>query len=399
LTRGRVAGVVAIAALIATLLLVRQARRHASPAHTALAQPWLLVYNAVAKDALLVADPANGGTVRRPVQCLGLPRWALRVGIADDRLVVLDPDAIAPALLLVDLEALRRVADGAACDPRAVTRIPLHTRKQPYRAILAGAALYVSYFGENLVDEYQWRAGAPPEVRWRRSLSFAGRDLGLSDLAIADGKLAVAGSGFFCYGKNCPQGHFRDPRLFVVDVAAATPAPAALPAANLNAAGLYRHGDGSLWVIEVGDYAGGHSSLQRLEGGALGAELRLPTNAGAAAARTLDDAHFAVLQMSGEHVFVVDSAHRRLARVLRFDGTRFVEASATAPLPDRSAADLQDLVADVHAADRFFFVDGKGERLVQVRWDAKSQSFVVLATIALGDGRFRTSPAWAVWLR
>lgn len=389
--RARVGAAALVLVLAAAALGWLRAHRR-----TTLQPPWLVVYESLGQDLLLLGPPVDGGGARRRLACLDLPRWAVRVGEADDRLLVLDPTPAHPSLLVVDLEALRRIAAGkATCDGAhpPLARVALHAGKVPYRALVVGDAIYVSYFGERFVERYRWRARGGEPVEFDRALPFVGDDLGLSDLALVGDKLAVAASGFRCFGPRCPQGHFAPGRVFIVDGGTMR----AVAPANVNSAGLYRHVDGTSFVISAGDYAGGYGSVQRLAAdGTLGREIRLPPGCAAGSARSLDARHFVVLQMSGEHVFIVDAAAESLRRALRFDGSRFVEVSATAPLPDRAAADFQDVVSD---GARLFFVDSKGERLVVARFHAGDATLGVERVEPLGDERFRVAPNWAFWLR
>jgi hypothetical protein len=394
--RARVGAVAVVAlAVLALVLGWLRARR------TTLEPPWLAVYEAIGQDLLLLGPPVDGAGARRRLGCLHLPRWAVRVGEKDDRLLLLDPTAASPSLLAVDLERLRRIVAGrATCDDAhpPLVRVALHANKVPYRGLIDGDTIWVSYFGERFVERYRWHARHSPPVAYDGALPLPGDDLGLSDLALVGDTLAVAASGYRCYGANCPRGHFAPGRVFLVDRATAA-ARVVLPE-NVNSAGLYRHLDGATFVISAGDYAGGHGSVQRLGAdGTLGRAIRLPPGSAAGSARALDRDHFVVLQMSGEHLFVIDAAADALTRVLRFDGERFVAVDAAAALPDRATADFQDLVADGAVPDRFFVVDSKGERLLVVRWHAADAALTVEHVVPLGDARFRVSPNWALWLR
>lgn len=357
---------------------------------TTLAPPWLVVYEALGQDLVLLGPPVDGEGPLTRVGCEKLPRWALRAGELHDRMIVLDPTPASPSLLLIDLERLRRVAAGRArCEEAPLwTRVALHAGKVPYRGLVAGDLVWVSYFGERFVERYRWRRGT---LAYDGTLTLDGDDLGLSDLALVGDQLAVAASGYRCYGQDCPRGHFAPGRVFLVGSAGTR---VAAPA-NVNSAGLYRHVDGTTFVISAGDYAGGHGSVQRLAAdGTLGREILLPPGSAAGSAHALDARHFVVLQMSGEHLFVVDAAGESLVRALRFEGARFVDVSPTASLPDRASADFQDVVGD---GDRLLFVDSKGERLIVARF--AGGTLAVERIRPLGDARFRMAPNWAFWIR
>lgn len=394
----RAAALAVIVGVAAALLLFRH---HRAPDAARTAKPWLLVYNAVSRDVTLLSDPERPSGARVQLGCLGLPQWALRVGQRDGALVLLDPQA--RAILLLPIDALVRAANGetgcAAAQPR---RVPLACGQLPYRGVLDGNRLYVSYFSGNIVEAYDWIGGSAPTLRLAFTLRFAHPEsLGLSDLLVAGDTLVVAASGYFCYSRRCPEGHFRAPRLFFVDRngAAAWPFPEARPA-NVNSSGLFRSDGGALFVINSGDYGGGYGSLQRVHGDrTLGPEIRLPRAAAPGSAFALDRDTFIVLQLSGEHVFFVDAAGERLRRIARFDGGSFVDLPLdSAALPDRSSSDLQDVVRDPAAPERFFFVDAKREQLVHVELDAPTAALRVLGTTSLATAAYRSAPAWAVWL-
>ena len=394
----RAGALVAVAVVLVALWLLGHHRtaKLARPA-----QPWLLVYNAVSRDLTLLSEPERPSGARVLLGCLGLPQWALRVGQRDGQLVLLDPQARSIVLLSVD--ALVRAASGeAACEAVQPRRVPLASAQLPYRGVLDGNRLYVSYFSGNLVEAYDWVGGAAPTFRPAFTLRFAHPEsLGLSDVLVSGDTLLVAASGYFCYSRSCPEGHFRAPHLFFVDRngAAKWPFPEARPA-NVNSSGLFRSAGGALFVINSGDYGGGYGSLQRVhDDRTLGAEIRLPRAAAPGSAFALDRNTFIVLQLSGEHVFFVDAAGERLRRIARFDGGGFVDVPlAAAALPDRSSSDLQDVTRDPAAAGRFFFVDAKREQLVHVEYDPAGAALRVLGTTSLGTAAYRSSPAWAVWL-
>lgn len=395
---------VAVAAAVVVVLAVRArpAWRRAAVTRTALPARALVVYHARTRDLTLLTDPLRPDGPQRRLDCAGLPEWALRVGAREDQLVLLD--ARRPAILTVSREALRRIALGRArCDatvaPLAL-RVPLAHGKTPYGGVLDGDRLFVSFFGDNLVEVYRFADGVP---RWERDIVFAASEsLGLSDLVVRGDTLVVAGSGFICGGPHCPDGQFHDSTLFFVAPAASWPFPTLTPA-NHDGAGLYAHpDDGALWVLNAGDFAGGYGSLQRLvDEHRLGPELRLPRGAAPARALRLDARHFVVRQFAGEHLFVVDGVAGRLARIERLDEAAFTAvAPSVAALPERSASDVQDIVADPADGGRFWIVDSKRERLVRARFDAGAGALRFEGATSLGGsgGGGRSGPSWAVWL-
>lgn len=350
----------------------------------------LLVFQAV-PDAFSVVEPGPPARVVRTFDCVKLGRWATRVGEQDGKLVALD--ATAPALVVVPLDELRRLADGGPCAaPDVVRRVPL--RHKPWRGILADGQVFISYFGENLVEAYRW-----PDLVRTRAIDFPSPiNLGLSDLLRERGALVVAASGYYCFERDCPSGRLGDPHVYVVGDQARWPFPEAVPA-NQNTAALYRHpATGAIYVLNAGAYEGGYGSVQRLlPGPALGPELRLPANAAPGAAYPLAPDLFAVAQFAGPHLFLIDAAADRLAAVLRLDEAGFTPVPPDAPLPERVSTEIQAIAPDPRAPDRFFLVDAKGERLVHVA--RRGHTLEVLGQLSLATRAFRTNPHWTVWLR
>lgn len=165
--------------------------------------------------------------------------------------------------------------------------------------------------------------------------------------------------------------------------------------ANGDAAGLYMHpGSEATFVLNAGDYRGGYSSIQRVYADKLGPEVRLARSAGAARAFPLDARTCLILQFSGEHTFVFDTQDERVVSILRFDGKRFV---AVRELSERFKSDLQDVIPDPTAKDRFFIVDSKREQLLHVAWKPPA-SLEVIGSTSLRTAAFRSSPSWALWL-
>lgn len=397
------AALVAAAVLLAPRLRSQKRVKPVAVTH----ERWMAVYSAITHDLTLVRDPARTPSVTRRAPCVRLPQWALQIGERDDELLMLDPKE--PAILLLPRDHLRRVAEGKeACgpeDPSPVHRVPLHSGKVPYRGIIDGDRILISFFGDNLVEEYTWVAhedgtgGAT--VMFVRDIRFAaGENLGLSDLLVVGHRLLVAASGYFCFARNCPHGHFHDSHLYSIPHKNALwPFVDARPT-NVNASGLYRHPSGDVWLLIAGDYSGGYGSVARVsdvDPPTLEAEVRLPRNAAPGSAYAIGADRFAVLQFSGEHLFLFDARDGRLTRILRFDGTAFQEVPRdVAALPDRSSSDFQQVLADPDHPGDFYFVDSKREQLLRVH--VEGESLAVKGSIPLADGSFRRSPSWAVWL-
>jgi hypothetical protein len=360
-------------------------------------RPDLAVYNAVSGNISVVRGLGVSPALTT-FPCLKLGRWNVRVAVRDGHLLTLDTES--RELHVLSLETIRALAGGrAACrrGSEVALTVPLRSGEVPYRALLHGDRLYVDYFGQNLVEVYSWTPKPNVEIAFVREIRFQhDKPLGLSDLAVENGELVVAAAALTCFARHCPGESYAAPHLYFVPFEAQgmNRFPDVQPE-NVNASGLYRHpASGALYVIKTGNYRGGHGSLQRLlPGRRLGAELALPTAAAPARAFPLDADTFAVLQMSGEHVFLVDARQDKLRATLRFDGRAFVPAG---PIPDRAAADFQDVLADPIAPDRFHFLDSRGDRLITARFTPPAD-LKVLATFSL-KAAFRSGPAWALWL-
>ena len=383
--------------------------RSRTPAPEALdAARTLVVYNAISGDLSVLDAPSAPATAARTLPCVHLHRWSLRVGTHDDHLVTLDSQD--PAIELVSLRMLRRIADGrepcVAGQNRVARRVAIASRRVPYMGLLVGSRLYVSDFSANVIEVYDWVAGTanePPDLRFEREIRFpAARNLGLSDMAARGETLLVAANGYFCFERDCPSGRLAESHLFFVPLGetGTGPFPEARPA-NLNGAGLYTHAPTEApYVISAGDFGGGYSSLQRvLPDRTLGPEITLLRNAAAKSAFALTDDTFIVLQFSGEHVFLVDARRDRLRRILRFDGAAFVDVPLdTAALPDRASADFQDLLADPGSSGRFYLIDAKGERLLHLRTDNAGSTLEVVRVTVLRTEAYRSFPRWGFWL-
>jgi hypothetical protein len=365
---------------VAAVAGARSSRR--SPA----TQPVLIVYHALA-GRFTAVEGLPGRPVMRAIDC-PLGQWAIRVAVEGEQLITLD--AQTRMIAVIDLAAL-------AHDRCAVTRTPLASGQLPHRGRLIDDRLYVVYFGDNIVEEYRW-----PERTLIRTFRFASADnLDLADVARIDGRLVVAATGYHCFERVCPNGRFGTARLYFA--ANRWPFPS-VPAANVNASLIYVHpSPPSRWLLESGDLAGGWSSLQRIDrvrgglGTRLGPALKLPRAAGIATAFPLGRL-FVIMQMLGEHLFLVDAATGQLKRIARFDGARFVDMPLdTAELPERADSAFQDMVPEPGAPLRFYLVDRRGERLVHVEAAGDELALNVLNVIPLRRETFQSSPNWAVW--
>jgi hypothetical protein len=300
-------------------------------------------------------------------------------------------------LSLADVDAIARGRADCQAGHNRVRSTPLHGHHVPYRGLFVGDRLFVSYFSDNLIEEYALR-GTP---RFMREIRFpAAENLGLSEMAAIGATLMVTATGYHCFQRDCPNGRFHDPHLFLVDLAhPVAPFPDLRPS-ELNTCGIRSFDAEHTWIVNAGDLQGGRSSVQRLDGQRrLGTPISLPRAAGAVSIHALSPTTLAVLQMSGEHVFLIDAAAEKLLRILRFDGTSLVEVPAvTDTLPERSRANFQDLIADPRQGDRFYLVDEKGERLLHLRFHAQDRALELLGITKLATDAYHAGPTWGVFL-
>jgi hypothetical protein len=376
------------------------------------AAPPLLIYNSMSRDFSVIPDPSNPQTELQTMDCFGLGRWALRVGVREGYLIVLDANR--RTIRSFDLEQLRSmVLSGPGCEgwqDSVVESTALEAPEVPYSAILIGERLYVSYFGEDRVDVYQWADasgfGGGPLPVFERALEFSAGDagLGLSGMAAIKGALWVAGAAIstkvrWRWPSEVEYGAAYLYRVGLEHGEAGEPTPWARPA-NVNAVGLFSDARERFgYLLNSGSHMDGYSSLQRINGHGLDEEIRLPENAKIGRGYPLGGDQFAVLQMSGDHLFIVDDSSREWVATARFDGVDFV-SSPTPPVrvPDRSQADLHDLLAHPWAPGVFYAVDSKNEQVVVAEYDSRARRFQTLDLIPLGSGQAATVPSWAIWL-
>jgi hypothetical protein len=352
--------------------------------------PALLVHNALRGDVTVVEDPA-GNPRFTVLPCAQLGRWAVYAGERDGQLVALDTER--RQLAALDLGKLR----GARCpfaEELAVRRVPLHGGAVPYRGRFVGDRLFVSFFSENRIEVYRW-----PDLSWERDIRFeASENLGLSDMDTDGSTLLVTATGYVCFERHCRGGRFRGSHLYFIDTRTAMtpPFPEAVPA-NLNTLSVLANPP---YLVSAGDLEGGYGSLQRIKDDhTLGAPIRLPTAAGPETAHYLGDDVLLVHQMAGEHLFLIDTRTDTLRAILRFDGHAFLTVPLdTKALPERSAAELQDVAIDPHDRGRLFLVDMKGDRLVVARHTPGDWTLTVERVDSLATESFRAATQWTSWL-
>ncbi len=336
-----------------------------------------------------------------PLPCFPLKPWAQKVAERDGTLLVLD--VTDRSVLLISTDVLRGIARGeVSCrkgDVRA-TRVHLASGDLPVLSRLDGDLLYVPYFEDNHVDIYQLRPG--PDLDFVDSVRLPGSaSLGLTDVAVFEGHLLVTAARWVCKHLRCDP-RFGKPGLFAVDLVAGDgPAPKEIEPADTDPSGLYRHpGTGHLYLLNAGDVVDGYASVQRvLAPDQLGPEIILPGNARIDRAYTLDGRLFAMLSMSGDHVIVMDALTDRVVSIQRFDGRWFQpQPLDVLAMPDRTGADLRELLPDPRAPDRFFLIDAKGEQLIHLALMPGTGQLVALGTAYIGHGNARRIPFFAQWL-
>jgi hypothetical protein len=356
----------------------------------------LLIYNGATGDASLLTDTI-GQPRRRTLPCVSFGRFAQRVGVYQGDVVALDTVGNAIArLALAQVDAIARGEARCEAGHNLVRSTKVHGGHVPYRGLFVGDRLYVSYFSDNLVEEYQMDG----EPRFVRDIPFAaGENLGLSEMAAVGRTLMVTAAGYHCFKRDCPDGRFHASRLLFVDLdRPVAPFPEVRPA-ELNTCGIRSLDAERTFIVNAGDLQGGRSSVQRLDAKrTLHDQIPLPRAAGASSIHALSPATLAVLQMSGEHLFLIDATTEKLVRTLRFDGQTLAEAPAADVLPERSQANLQDLIGDPQKADRFYLVDEKGERLLHLRFHETDRTLELLRVTSLATDAFHAGPTWGVFL-
>jgi hypothetical protein len=241
----------------------------------------------------------------------------------------------------------------------------------------------VSFFSENRLEVYRW-----PDLSFERDVRFeANENLGLSDMDADGSTLLVTAAGYVCFERDCPSGRFRASHVYFVDTGGGLtpPFPEAAPA-NLNTLSVLANPP---YVVSAGDFEGGYGSLQRIrKDRTLGAPIRLPVAAGPETAHDLGDGVVLVHQMAGEHLFMIDARADALRSILRFDGHAFAQVPLDANvLPERSTAELQDVLVDPKDPSRLVLIDMKGDRLVQARHRPGEWTLTVERVDSLARGR------------
>lgn len=354
---------------------------------------------------LVMADTGSGA--QKALPCVPLAKWSRKVGVKDDHLLVLDTER--RTLVLVPLQELRDVHRGElGCvdgGNRGIT-VPLPTNQRPFDALLAGDRVFVSYFdsGANHVEMFEWTVeNSGPGLRHARSwqLASTGTPLGLSGMAFDGTTLYVAGAAYTCGGPGCTE-RFAPPHLFAVEVDASGAVFADLQPANMNAVGVFRHPvSGHTFALLGGDHVDGYSSIQPITAGVLGEELGVGGDAALGEkAFPIGDEHALLLQMSGDHVFLLHVPTGVIQARWEFDGTRFAALGSKAwDLDTRRQADFQDVIADGNGG--YVLVDSKSEQLVRVMIDvtAAQPTISVVERVPLQQGNTSAgTPAWGVWL-
>jgi hypothetical protein len=345
---------------------------------------WLAVYGAGAPSLMLVHDPARPSPATRSATCVKLPVDTVAFAERADDLLMLDRPQ--PGLLFLPRDFLRRVAAGSepcgASDPSPLRRIPLHSGKIPNRATMAGDRILITFFKDNLIEEYTWVPAHDDEgatALFVRDIAFrTPEDLGLGDLMVVGNRLLVAARR----------------RLFAIPHRNALWPFVDTRPENAGATGLFRHPSSDVWLIASGEGPGAHGTVQRIlevDPPTLEADVRLPVNAAPVAAFTLGPDHFAVVQRAGDHLFIFDARDGRLSKIVRFDGSAFVDVPrVTAWLPEQTDGEIKQLLPDPDRPGELYLLDRKRNALVWLRADGDQLT-------VQGSMRIRT-PVWASWL-
>jgi len=290
-------------------------------------------------------------------------------------------------VVALDGAAIRDAArDPAGCraDAPRGERTPLPTL--PYHGLLDGGRLLVTVFRGNVVEHLtrtgptSFRREAPIAIPWPENL-------GLSELLpLGDDRLALTANGYVCFERHCSGGvRMHASHVFLLDRRAPERGPVAdLRPAGRNSSALVRDPTSrDLFVLHAGELAGGTASLQRLRAAdaTFGPERVIAPNGGVGAGVVVREDLLLLRRMSGEHLFTVEPKSERIG-VLRFDGRAFVPVPAGTALPDRAAADFQDILVDP-SDGTVLLVDAKGRRLVRARAGADG-ALMVVSIAALG---------------
>jgi hypothetical protein len=350
---------------------------------------------------VLVDDPGNPDSVVRTLPCIPVRPWSKSIGVVGDEWLLLDTSGF--AIQAIALDKIRSVSRGElACRPSDdYSRvIPLPRRETPYAGIVFDDSVAVSYFGSNRIELFAWTRSGARLVQELRMPGATGK--GMSDLRLIGDTLFAADVGWRCpTGNLCPV-LYGDGGLFSVTLSGQTLVAESLrhvPTGQENTSALFEH-NSELFVLNTGRVPSGEGSIQRVLGReTLGSALRLGLNSRPAAAVAVDGNHVAVLQLGGDHLFIVDPGRMSLRTVQQFDGERLVRQDpGVKAWPERSDADLVDLWLQPGQPGRFVVVDAKGEQVLYLAFDSARAAFELLGQTALGSVGRRTSPSFAVWL-
>lgn|GEM_PF-3444709 len=359
--------------------------------------PLLIVFNG-ATDDWTVVRPTVWLPRPHTLGCLSMGQWALWAGERDGTQVIVDTHH--RTIIVLPTAVLERAAHHGCqdLDESTVRRVALRAQRLPGTPRLIGDMLYVTYYGDNLIERYRW-----PSLDFDGVYELAAdRNLGVSDVAVVDGKLWATTTGQYCMARVCPNGRLGESKLFDLS-APAWPYPS-VTTANKNASSLAQNTAGT-FVVMAGDFDGGYSSLQRFSNGALGPELQLPRNGAAAEAILIDAKHLLVRQFHGAHLFVIDLAADALQDVLRFEGQQFVPVPfgahpANEPaLPERGTATFDNMLKTPNGD--VLLVDTLGQRLVMVALEPAAAGHIKLTLrrqVSLVTRPGNSGPGYARWV-
>jgi len=366
----------------------------------------MVIHNALVPNLSLVSSGPTTNNLDLP--CLPIGRWSLLIGERDGYLVILDNEDHSIKMVAKDL--LRRIAAGGQeCTEKAnliAARMPLGHNDVAFDGVIADDRVYLSYFAGRRVEVFelpQRGEGPLPLIRFQRQIPIKANDRpGLSSIAVWRDRLWATDVNWICDVPNC-NVRFGSSRLFTLDLSSGShriTRPATSVSAN--AGGLYLHEPSdSLYLIGAGNSASRSSIVQRIEpNGPAGSAITLPKGAAVERGYRINDGVFAVLQLSGHYVFVIDASNDTLLTVQRFDGERFHKVPiSTDALAQRSDAVLRQVIPDPGSTGRFYLVDSKGEQIIYVAYDPSLLGFRTLGRFPLGKPGSPRAPNWGVSLR
>jgi len=341
--------------------------------------------------------------------CFDLHKWNSLVSTKDGYLVVLDMNEA--AIKIISLNFISKVASGEEeCNRGGIARkVDLGSEFLFTPAIGTfdpqGERLYVSHFSGNVIQVFRWvtDANSVPNLILEQRYEFSnGGKKGLSGIVVVDDALYVADKSWDCIGKlECD---YSQPMIHVIEkISSSSKSKKSfdLFPSTVNTLGFYQHlPSGSLYFLNGGD-KGNASSIQKiLDSHSLGKEIKFPANANIGRTTiSLNARYFAVLQLSGDHIFIIDVVTDQLVSISYFDGKGFIQISPeTNKLRERNFASIYSMTPDPNVSNTWLLMDSKNEQLVKVYYDSTTQKFISLDQVSLSNSESSLFPSWSFWL-